>query len=198
MDQGTYLILYGGELRKYGIREDHVLTEDQFHELYYDVFGKRVKKRALALLEKMDRTQKNLREKLHQNDYPEDLIEDAICYVKKFHYIDDERYARQYVSYRQQQKSRLQLRQELLKKGVDRKVIDEVLEEEMLTDERSKIMDFLRKKNYDPETADRSIQQKTYAALMRRGFQSEDILHCMKSVLDPVSDPIFHAQEHLT
>lgn len=180
MDNGTYLILYSGEIQKYGLKENTSLPENQYRELYYEIFGKRVKKRALALLEKMDRTEKNLREKLSQNGYPEDLIEDALLYVKRYHYIDDERYANQYISYRKNQKSALQLRQELMRKGIDRAVIDRAMEDEYDSDDREKIMAFLKKKGYEPEQTDRSIQQKIYASLMRRGFRSEDILSCMK------------------
>ncbi|MGN0341314.1 MAG: regulatory protein RecX [Roseburia sp.] len=180
MDNGTYLILYTGELRKYGLQEGARLPEEQYRELYYDVFGKRVKKRALALLEKMDRSEKNLRDKLRQNDYPEDLIEEAIAYTKQYHYIDDARYAEQYVACRQGEKSTLQLRQELMRKGIDRAVIDQVMEEGYVSDDREKIIAFLKKRGYDPEKADRSGQQKIYASLMRKGFRSEDILSCMK------------------
>lgn len=180
MDNGTYLILYTGELQKYGLKENVSLPEEQYRELYYEIFGKRVKKRALALLEKMDRTEKNLREKLSQNGYPEDLIEDAILYVKRYHYIDDERYADQYIAYRQKQKSALQLRQELMRKGIDRAVIERAMEQEYDSDDREKILLFLKKKGYEPEQTDRSRQQKIYASLMRRGFRSEDILSCMK------------------
>ena len=63
-----------------------------------EVLGKRVKKRALALLEKMDRTEQGLYRKLAESEYPEELILDAIEYVKKYHYIDDMRFSKSYRS----------------------------------------------------------------------------------------------------
>ncbi len=87
------------------------------------------KKRALALLEKMDRTEQGLYRKLAESEYPEELILDAIEYVKKYHYIDDMRYARNYISYRQGSKSRRRLQQELMQKGVPKEITEQALEE---------------------------------------------------------------------
>ena len=80
---------------------------------------KKIIRRAMHLLEHMDRTEKGLRDKLRQSDYPEDMIEYAIAYVKSYGYVDDARYARNYIRYRLDQKTRQQLMQELYRKGVD-------------------------------------------------------------------------------
>ena len=57
MDDGTHLVLYKGEVRRYRLQEGQTVDEALYQELFYEVVGKRVKKRALALLEKMDRTE---------------------------------------------------------------------------------------------------------------------------------------------
>lgn len=101
----------------YRLQEGQTVDEALYQELFYEVVGKRVKKRALALLEKMDRTEQGLYRKLAESEYPEELILDAIEYVKKYHYIDDMRYARNYISYRQGSKSRRRLQQELMPEG---------------------------------------------------------------------------------
>lgn len=65
----------------------------------------------LYLLRSMDRTEQQLRQKLKEGDYPEEIIDIAIAYVQKLHYQDDRRYASNYVDYRKKNKSRLQLKQ---------------------------------------------------------------------------------------
>ena len=128
MDDGTHLVLYKGEVRRYRLREGQTVEEALYQELFYEVVGKRVKKRALALLEKMDRTEQELYRKLAESEYPEELILDAIEYVKKYHYIDDYRYACTFIRYSQEKMSRLQLKMKLTQKGVPRDVIEKALE----------------------------------------------------------------------
>ena len=85
------LVLYRGEIRKYRIEEGEDLPEEEYHEIFYQVIGKRAKKRAMHLLEKMDRTESDLREKLRMNGYPQELVDEAVDYVKRYHYIAGER-----------------------------------------------------------------------------------------------------------
>ena len=74
-----------------------------------DVVFKRAKLRAMHLLEDMDRTEAGLREKLRQGLYPEDAAEEAVRYVKSFGYLDDTRYAENFVRSRKGSKSRREI-----------------------------------------------------------------------------------------
>ena len=78
----------------------------------------------------MDRTEAQLREKLLNAEFAPALVEQAVAYVKSYGYLDDERYVRNYIEYRKDQKSRRQLEQELrFKKGVPSELIQKVYEE---------------------------------------------------------------------
>ena len=50
-------------------------------------------KKAMGLLQHMDRTEWELRSKLEQAGFSEEAVEAAIQYVAGYHYIDDKRYA---------------------------------------------------------------------------------------------------------
>lgn len=128
----------------------------------------------------MDRTEQGLYRKLAESEYPEELILDAIEYVKKYHYIDDMRYARNYISYRQGSKSRRRLQQELMQKGVPKEITEQALEEIYENNDTEKIAEILKKRHYNPEQPDTKEMQKQYGYLMRRGYKSEDILRVMK------------------
>ena len=137
--------------------------------------SKKAKHRALYLLERMDRTEQELRNKLAKNYEPE-IVEEALEYVKKYHYIDDLRYAKNYIIYKGQVKSRKQIEQELiLKKGVSREFVRQAFDESELEDECRLIRRWMEKKKFDPETADRQGIQKMYLFLARKGFKTEDI-----------------------
>ena len=178
---GTVCLLYKSEIRSFSITEGAFITEEVFEKLLTEVIGKRAKKRAMYLLEQMDRTEKQLREKLLSNEYPPSCIEDAIAYVKSFHYLDDYRYACNMIRYSNERMSRGQLRQKLLSKGVPRDLIEAAMEEEYRADELEQIQKLLKKRKYDPEQNDQKEMQKTYQFLLRRGFKSSDILKAMKS-----------------
>lgn len=138
--------------------------------------SRRAKHRALHILERSDRTEQELRSRLEKN-YVEEAVEEAIAYVKEYHYIDDKRYAVNYLSSRGRVKSRRQVEQELLyKKGISREVLEEARLEAEPQDEREQIRRWMEKKRIQPETADRDELRKFYLFLMRRGFRSEDIL----------------------
>ena len=177
---GITCLLYSREARSYRIEEHASLSYQQYDILMKESLGKRAKKRAMHLLEQMDRTEKQLREKLAAGEYPQCCIDDAIDYVKSFHYLDDYRYACTYVQYRRERMSRGQLTQKLLQKGVDRSLIDRATEEYCTLDETERIMVLLAKKGYDPKNCEQKEFVRIYQFLLRRGFQSGDILKCMK------------------
>lgn len=179
-EDGSELILYKGEIRKLGIQEGCVITDEVYHKIIDEILGQRAIKRAMHLLDRQDRTERQLYDKLKENGYPEVCIESAISYVKRYHYIDDFRYASAYIRYRQEKKSRQKLKLELQAKGIARDVIEEALEEEYVSDDQKKILELLQKRRYSFENADTAEQRKNYQFLLRRGFQSSDILHVMR------------------
>ena len=137
---------------------------------------KRARHRALHILERSDRTEQELRTKLLQNYKPE-AVEDAVAYVKQYHYLDDMRYAVNYLNSRGRVKSRQQVEQELLyKKGIARETLEAAIQEAEPQDEREQIRLWMEKKQICPETASKEELRRFYLFLMRRGFRSEDIL----------------------
>ncbi|MCR4998932.1 MAG: recombination regulator RecX [Lachnospiraceae bacterium] len=175
LDGGEDLVLYKRELKSYGLEEGVELSDVDYARILEETIIPRAKRRAMHLLEKQDRTQHNLEDKLRESDYPNVAIQAAVEYVASYHYIDDERYARSYVRFHQEGKSKRRITQDLMQKGVDRDIIALALEEEYESSEEGMIRDLLRKKNYNPENADAKERQKMYRFLMGRGFSSNDI-----------------------
>lgn len=177
LEGGADFVLYKRELSKLHIEAGQDLSEELYEQILKEIQIPRAKKRAMHLLEKMDRTEQQLKTKLREAGYASEAIEEAISYVKSYHYIDDERYARTYIRIHQQSKSKQRLKMDLLKKGIDKEVIDLALEEEFEQSEEEMILQLLKKKHYDPSTADQKERNKMYRFLMQRGFRSSDISH---------------------
>ena len=137
---------------------------------------KRAKLRAMHLLTDMGRTESQLRSKLALGGYPEDIVGEAVEYVKSFGYIDDMEYARSFIESRKDKKSRKELYAALSQKGVEKELIEQAFEECYGNeDSRAAIEAILQKKKYDPRTADHAQTQKILGYLVRKGFHYEDI-----------------------
>lgn len=180
LDNGITLLLYRSEAGRFHLSEGEEISEEDYEKLLQEVVGKRAKKRALHLLERMDRTEKQLRDKLREGEYPPSCIEAAIDYVKQYHYLDDFRYACNFVRYSQEKMSRRQILLKLGQKGISKEDADRALLEEYEGDESEQIAALLEKRHYIAGEADPNEFWRTYQFLLRRGFQSNDILRAMK------------------
>lgn len=179
-DEKEALILYISEIKKLGMEEQMFVSEELYHRLFYEIVGKRAIKRAMHLLEKMDRTEQQLRKKLLEGGYPNELVEEAIAYVKSYHYIDDERYARTFIRLNQDRRSIGRMKMDLFAKGISSDTIDRAINEEYETLPETLIQKLMEKKNFDPDAATRQETAKMYQYLFRKGFSSNEIMHVLK------------------
>lgn len=172
-------VLYKGELYLYGVKEGQEIDAAKYTEIVREVLPKRAKLRSMNLLKARAYTERQLRDKLQQGGYSEEIIQEAIAYVKSFGYIDDRRYAQDFISYHMENKSRKRMKKDLMAKGIRREIIQEVMEcmedEGEVPDEIAMIKELLRKKNYDSQTATNKEKQKLSAFLYRKGFQPDTI-----------------------
>lgn len=181
-ENGVSCIVYYSEIRGLHLEEGIFISNEIYEKILKEIVGKRAKKRALHLLEQMDRTEQQLREKLMASEYPVRCVDDAIHYVKSFHYLDDERYAETFTRYKKEKMSRQQIKQKLMMKGVARDIILNAIDEEYDVDETLHIRSILEKKRFSSEVADDGEFRRVYSYLLRRGFRSSDILKEMKCV----------------
>lgn len=179
MEDGTAFVLYRGELAKLDIREDMDISDRILCRIREEILPLRAKKRVMNLLQRRDYTAAGLRDKLREGSYPEACIEEAIAYVASYGYVDDARYAEEFICCHIEQKSRMRIEQDLLKKGISKVLIDEAFEklaaEGTNQDEERMICALLQKKNFDHRTATEKEKRRMYAFLYRRGFHAEAI-----------------------
>lgn len=188
LDEEFAFVLYKGEIRLYKIRKGEELSQESADEIYRVVLPKRAKKRSLMLLQKKDYTEEELRRKLIEGEYPLQAIEEAISYVKSFHYIDDDRYCKAYIKCYSSKWSRQQITLKLMIKGITKERIKRIYEELMLDGELEDveeivIRDILRKKHYDPQNADYKMRQKLYQHLAYKGFSADKIREALGEVV---------------
>ncbi|SHJ98139.1 regulatory protein RecX [Hespellia stercorisuis] len=176
VDEQFAFVLYKGELSRYHIRAEEELEESLFYKIKNEVILKRAKLRAMHLLNDMDRTESALRTKLKLGLYTEDIIDQAVQYVKSFGYIDDYRYAVHFIDIKKDSKSRREIYAALVQKGVASESIDLAFEETYDTGgEQQAIREIIRKRRVDLSAADEGEIRKLYGYLARKGFKYDDI-----------------------
>lgn len=188
IDHDISFVLYKGELRQYGIVEGEELPQETYHKLLEELLPRRAKLRAMNLLQIRDYTERQLRDKLLGGGYPEFVVDQAVEYVKSFHYIDDLRYAGDYLAAFAGRKSLRRMEQDLQQKGISKAIIEQAVadwqEQDGGQDELQMACSLLEKKHYDKNASDRRQQQRLYNFLMYRGFSSEVIRKALQAEWD--------------
>ena len=146
---------------------------------------KEATRKAMLLLQHMDRTEKGLSDRLRQAGFSPEAIESALNYVRSYGYLNDERYAENYIAFRMASKSRQKILQELAGKGIDRQTAilaweraSEVEEPDELAVLRATI-----EKKCQPDTVlDEKGMRRLQGFLLRRGFSYGDISHVLEEM----------------
>ncbi len=141
------------------------------------------RKKALKKLLVRDRSEKELREILRREGFQEAETEDAVEYVKSFGYVNDRRYAENYVMSAGRKKSRSALRSFLLEKGISEEDTEAALAE-LPGDEGELIRELLGKKAGEPRKMDEKELRRVFGYLARRGFSPGDIWRELKNFQD--------------
>lgn len=181
LDEDIKISLYNSELYKYGIRENKELSDDKSKEIFEVLLPRRAKERVFYMLKDSDKSEQDVRRKLLSAYYPEDIVEAVICYMKDMKYIDDRRFADNYIRNNRRQKSINRMKNELHFHGVDKSVVCEAIdsfEEEwdLLFEEQQMIIqkEFTRRK-YDFQNEDEKLKNKIIMSLIRKGFDFDNI-----------------------
>lgn len=187
IDDEFAFVLYKGELHKYHIKKDEIISDSVYCELTEQVLPKRAKLRAMNLLTKRPYTEKKLREKLEEGLYSQKCTDVAIDYVKSFCYLDDKAYARDYIAYHMSDLSVKVLEQKLLQKGVDAHVIKDCLEEigtsECADAEQEQIRKLFQKKFQGKIPQDMTEKNKMMNFFLRKGYSRSAVKHVLSDFL---------------
>lgn len=177
-DQDLILIIYKGELKIFHIKEHETIEQEELDQLI-QVLKKRAKLRCMNLLKSRDYTVYQLKSKLRDNGYPDEIVDCAIEYVASYGYVDDARYAHAYIESASKTKSHRQIENDLVRKGVDKQIIlsafAQLMQEQDEDTEEELIRQYLVKKHYDRSSASYEERRKMIAFLYRKGFLLDKI-----------------------
>ncbi len=182
-------LLYKTECSSFGLEEGVALTDEAYSLIFSEILEKRAKLYAMNLLRKQDRTERDLKRKLSEALYPEETIEQAIKYVKDFGYLDDVRYAFNYIRLSASRYGKAELKNKLQEKGISGEDIEEAYRqaaEEGFIDENTEeelIEKLIRKKYRDITELENADRDKLYASLYRKGFTVRSVEKVLRRIL---------------
>lgn len=155
------------------------IDDEELHEAVNASNLKRCKDKAMWLLSFRDHSRKELLDKL-KKDYPEDVAEQAAARCEELGLINDESYARRYAAdlFNLKGLSQKGVRQKLMLKGIDRDLIDGILDEFDI-DESEQIRALIERK-YARALGDEKGRRRATNALVRMGYAYQDIKSAMR------------------
>lgn len=163
-----------------GYAENYDINEEELAVLERAVSSRRAFNKATELLSRRDHGEKELLIKLRQKGFKEEA-EEAIEKLKYYGYIDDRRFAENYVKelIRIKHYGKRRVEQELYRKGIDREIISEVLESAEFPE--SELVSLIERKYYRYLTDEKGIK-KTINSLLRMGYSYGEIKDALKAV----------------
>lgn len=149
--------------------------------------------RALEYLSHQLRTEKEVHDKLRDEDLDEDVIAATMQQLREMRLLNDQQYADAYVrtAKRTSDKGPRVIRQKLRQKGVGEQLIDDALAGQFSSDDRLDNATALAKKlahRYQRQ-AFKTMQQKVRQGLMTKGFDAETVGNAIAALdLQPDTD----------
>ena len=182
-------------LNKYKLKERTELSSIQVEEIVFEENLEYLKSKALDLLSRRPRSEKEVVDKLkltlskrisspprhpeggsfRPKDLERHLVEKVVSFLKKYNYLDDKEFAHWLVEQRlRQNKGPLFIKQDLFKKGIDKELAKEVLESLDIKKALDKAYIKALSK-YSKESDVYKRKQKIYSYLLRQGFLHEEV-----------------------
>lgn len=127
------------------------------------------------------RSEKELRNKLSEKNYKSEIIDTVIERLGELKYINDEDFTKLWIKERMSQKGKVVLRQELFKKGIDKKIIEELLDNVDNDSEYKAAKELIeKKKEFQKDFEKKEAFKKIGGFLLRRGFRYDIV----KKIID--------------
>lgn len=158
------------------LKEGEEIAQSKYDFIKNELIYVKAQDTALYYIGYKMRTEKEVRTKLIEKEFTEDIIERVINFLIEYHYVDDEKYCESYIKQRLRcnPKGSYVLKMELKQKGIKESIICKKLEQANI-DEFGDAVKLLEKKCFYLEEIDEKEKKRLIAFLQRRGY-SYDII----------------------
>lgn len=137
---------------------------------------------AADYIARRDRTEAELRRRLRDKGYSEEEVEETAAFAEECGWIDDASYCRRYIEYsRLRGRGPLRILRDLAEKGVERMLVQELLEELFNREAESAAAFALAEKELS-ERIDEKNLARTARKLASRGFRAGAISDALRRI----------------
>lgn len=136
---------------------------------------------ALKLIAIKDRTEKEMKGKLSEKGFEENIIEDEIAFLKDYGYIEDKRYAKNFTmdAINLKKWGKVRIRAELIRRGVDSEITDNVIANAFPEDCSDKVLEQLESRFKNSDLSNLKERTRIFNYFFRRGYTAEEIKGAM-------------------
>lgn len=166
------------EGKKLELEEDKDLTEEQIQWIYQELVFPRGRNYLICMLASRDYTIREVQDKLTKACYPEEIIADILRYGIEHHYLDDLRYAQDYMAAHRQSQSVRQIMYRLSRKGIS----DDVLSKLEAHNDPEELLPKVRRYWERREGSTYEKNGKTYQYFVRKGYDVALIRELIRTV----------------
>jgi len=142
------------------------IEESELEKMQFDGEKTLAFEKAVGLLSRGSKTSKEMKEYLTKKGYKQAVCDYVIEKLEGYKYLNDEEYAKMFVSDKRNAKGKMMLKQLLIKKGISKDIIENTLEN-LNQDEEIIVICEKYMKNKDKTSENK---QKLYRHLLSRGF----------------------------
>ena len=182
IDYEPYASVYSSDIRRLKLHAGEEVDGTAIEEFRKEYLFRRALNKAVNSIKFSDKCEYDIRKKLKDLYYDEEIINHTVEKLKSYGYIDDYRYACGYIRKNMRKKGRRVIEYELDGKHIGRDIVEQALNETCEQDESEIIMAIIRKKySYTDLTAGRN---KVMAYLYSKGFDHRKINESIRTILD--------------
>lgn len=171
---------------RFGISKGKEIDMDKIKECIDDDNYIKAKDAALNMLGRTYKSEKEIKDSLFKKNYDDSAVKRTIEFLKKYDFLNDENYADMYIKQRIKRYSKKSIRYSLLKKGIDKEIIDSKINDINDEDESESAIKLADSKYniLKKETADkRELFRKLSAYLVRKGYSYEIVNRIVRQLL---------------
>jgi len=169
-DNDSMLFLAVEVFLKSGLKKGDDISEDRFSFLIEQNKLFHIRQRAFRLLGRRQHASFELSRKLWNKDYEQKLIDEVIEDLQKKGYLDDKEFIRAFVVEKSKTKnwSTKKIKSELLKRGIDSKLIDRMLNGQTVESDFENAM---------------KLANKKYEVLLKRNLEAKELRNKLSAFL---------------
>lgn len=104
------------------------------------------KETALKIIERSYKTEKEMQKRLMEKGFDSDSINIVISFLKEYNFINDNNYTKMYVKDKMASQGKQKIKYSLIRKGISSDIIDNVIEEISVDDEKEVAFELAKKK----------------------------------------------------